>query len=214
MNKTKPIAALFDFDGVVMNTEAQYSKFWSEQGRIHHPEISRFDSLIKGQTLDQIFDKYFKGMLDVQTHIRKELDIFEADMIYEYVPGVESFIAELKQHNVKIAVVTSSNDKKMQNVYKAHPEIPVIFDAILTAGMFAKSKPEPDCFLLGAEVFNTIPERCFVFEDSFHGLEAGNRANMKVIGLATTNPAEAIRDKANVVIADFTEFSYEKMMAL
>lgn len=50
-----------------------------------------------------------------------------------------------------------------------------------------------------------------VFEDSFHGLEAGNRAQMTVVGLATTNPAEAIRDKANAVIQDFEGFSFEKM---
>ena len=50
-----------------------------------------------------------------------------------------------------------------------------------------------------------------VFEDSFHGLEAGNRAGMTVIGLATTNPEEQIRDKANAVIQDFNGFSFEKM---
>ena len=50
-----------------------------------------------------------------------------------------------------------------------------------------------------------------VFEDSFHGLEAGNRAKMTVVGLATTNSAEAIRDKADVVIQDFKEFGFEKM---
>lgn len=42
-------------------------------------------------------------------------------------------------------------------------------------------------FLLGAKVCDTVPENCIVFEDSFHGLEAGNRAKMTVVGLATTN---------------------------
>ena len=53
-----------------------------------------------------------------------------------------------------------------------------------------------------------------MFEDSFHGLEAGNRAGMKVIGLATTNPAKAIKDKATLVIPDFEGFTYEKMEAV
>ena len=39
MNSTKSIAALFDFDGVVMDTETQYSIFWNEQGRKYHPEL-------------------------------------------------------------------------------------------------------------------------------------------------------------------------------
>lgn len=87
-------------------------------------------------------------------------------------------------------------------------------DHILTAEMFVRSKPDPECFLLGALVFDTVPENCVVFEDSFHGLEAGNRAGMTVIGLATTNPEEQIRDKANAVIQDFNGFSYEKMMEI
>ena len=51
MNSTKSIAALFDFDGVVVDTEPQYSIFWNEQGRKYHPEIPEFGRMIKGQTL-------------------------------------------------------------------------------------------------------------------------------------------------------------------
>ena len=53
MNSTKSIAALFDFDGVVVDTEPQYSIFWNEQGRKYHPEIPEFGRMIKGQTLTQ-----------------------------------------------------------------------------------------------------------------------------------------------------------------
>ena len=87
-------------------------------------------------------------------------------------------------------------------------------DEILTAERFTQSKPHPECFLLGASVFDAPVENCVVFEDSFHGLEAGNRAGMKVIGLATTNSAEAIKDKATLVIPDFDGFTYEKMIAV
>ena len=55
MNSTKSIAALFDFDGVVVDTEPQYSIFWNEQGRKYHPEIPEFGRMIKGQTLTQIY---------------------------------------------------------------------------------------------------------------------------------------------------------------
>lgn len=51
------MAALFDFDGVVMDTETQYSIFWNEQGRKYHPELPEFGRLIKGQTLTQIYTK-------------------------------------------------------------------------------------------------------------------------------------------------------------
>lgn len=211
MNSTKCIAALFDFDGVVVDTETQYSVFWNEQGRKYHPEIPEFGRMIKGQTLTQIYDRYFAGQKDIQNTITQDLNIFEENMLYNYIPGVEAFIKELRANDVKVAIVTSSNEKKMKNAYRAHPEMQGSVDNILTAEMFVNSKPHPECFLLGALVFDTVPENCVVFEDSFHGLEAGNRAGMTVIGLATTNLEEQIRDKAKAVIQDFNGFSFEKM---
>ena len=214
MNQTKTIAALFDFDGVVMDTESQYSIFWNGVGKKYHPEYEEFGKIIKGQTLRQIYDRYFAGMEKEQEEITEALNRFEAQMKYDYIPGVTDFMRELHAHGVKIAIVTSSNEQKMANVYAVHPELKDLVDRILTAEMFTRSKPAPDCFLLGAEVFDTVPENCVVFEDSFHGLEAGNAAGMTVIGLSTTNPAEAIQDKCRLVISDFTSFDYEKMRSL
>ena len=214
MDMTKCTAALFDFDGVVMDTESQYSIFWNEVGKKYHPEYEEFGRIIKGQTLQQIYARYFAGMEKEQAEITEGLDRFEAEMKYEYVPGVVGFMRELHAHGVKIAIVTSSNERKMASVYAVHPELKELVDRILTAEMFARSKPAPDCFLLGAEVFGTTAENCVVFEDSFHGLEAGNAAGMAVVGLSTTNPAEAIAGKCARVIPDFTAFGYADMLAL
>lgn len=150
-------------------------------------------------------------MDNIQKKITADLNNFEKGMLYEYIPGVENFMKELRVNGIKIAIVTSSNEQKMSNAYRVHPELKANVDFILTAEMFTHSKPDPECFLLGAKVCDTVPENCIVFEDSFHGLEAGNRAKMTVVGLATTNSAEVIRDKADVVIQDFKEFGFEKM---
>ena len=214
MDKTKPIAALFDFDGVVMDTEPQYTIYWDEIGKKYHPETENFGLIIKGQTLAQIYDRYFKGMDDVQAEITAGLNIFEREMKYEYVAGVTEFMKQLRDNGVKTAIVTSSNEKKMANVYSAHPELKGLVDRILTAEMFTRSKPAPDCFLLGAKVFDTLPENCIVFEDSFHGLQAGTSAQMKVVGLSTTNPEEAIKEKCDIVIPNFSNFTYKDVISL
>lgn len=214
MNKEKPIAALFDFDGVVVDTEPQYTLFWDEKGKKHHPEIPDFGHHIKGQTLTQLYGQYFLQPEGLQEQITRELNEFETRMEFHYIDGVVDFMKELREKGVKIAIVTSSNDKKMANAYRAHPELHELVDVILTADKFTRSKPHPECFLMGAEVLGTCIENCVVFEDSFHGLEAGNRAGMKVVGLATTNPATTIADKAQLVIPNFTGFSYEKMMSV
>ncbi|WP_291594699.1 HAD family hydrolase [Bacteroides sp.] len=213
MNTTKTIAALFDFDGVIMDTETQYTVFWNEQG-LKYLNEEDFGRRIKGQTLAQIYEKYFSTLPEAQQEITAKLNVFEKQMSYEYIPGVEAFIADLRRHDVKIAVVTSSNEEKMQNVYNAHPEFKGMVDRILTGEMFARSKPAPDCFLLGMEIFESTPDSTYVFEDSFHGLQAGMTSGATVIGLATTNSREAITGKAHYIMDDFTGMTYDKLLTL
>ena len=214
MNIQKPIVAFFDFDGVVMDTESQYTIHWNKQAEKYGLGIVDFGRVIKGQTLTQIFDNYFSDVPELHEQITAELIAFQQTMHFEYIAGVREFMQQLRDGGVKMAIVTSSDLDKMNIVYREHPELPSMVDEILTAERFTQSKPHPECFLLGASVFDVPVENCVVFEDSFHGLEAGNRAGMKVIGLATTNSADSIRDMSVLVIHDFVDFTYEKMKAV
>lgn len=197
-------AALFDLDGVVFNTEPQYTVFWGAQCREFHPEHPGLEQEIKGMTLVQIYDAWFSGELaDKQALITERLNDYEGQMSYDYVAGFEAYIHSLRSQGVKTAVVTSSNQPKMEAVYRSHPEFKGLFDAILTAEDFERSKPDPDCYLKAAERFGIAPEHCVVFEDSFNGLKSGRAAGMYVVGLATTNAAEAIRPMCDEVITDY-----------
>ena len=201
-------AALFDLDGVVFDTEPQYTVFWGAQCREFHPEHPGLEHEIKGQTLVQIYEAWFSGPLtEKQALITRRLDEYEAQMSYNYVTGFEQYIRSLREKGVKTAVVTSSNRPKMEAVYRSHPEFKELFDAILTSEDFSASKPDPDCYLKAAERFGVAPEDCVVFEDSFNGLKSGRAAGMTVVGLATTNAAESIRPLCDRVIHDFTELN-------
>lgn len=198
-------AALFDLDGVVFNTEPQYTVFWGKQCREYHPEHPGLEHEIKGQTLVQIYDAWFSGPLQPQQAVITErLNLFEQQMSYDYIAGFQAYIATLRQRGVKTAVVTSSNQTKMQAVYQSHSEFPAMFDAILTSEDFEHSKPDPDCYLKAAARLGVSADDCVVFEDSFNGLKSGRAAGMYVIGLATTNSAESIRPFCDKVINDYT----------
>ena len=201
---------LFDFDGVIVDTESQYTTFWNKMG-MQYLGLEEFGHTIKGQTLVQIFGKYFNGMEKEQEEIVPQLDEFEKNMSYDYIPGAHEFMLSLKEAGIPMAIVTSSNDAKMANAYKAHPEITELVNAILTSEHFSKSKPDPECFVKGMEVLGGTPEDTFVFEDSFHGLAAGRASGAKVIGLSTTNPEEKISPLCDKVIKDFTDFTIQDM---
>ena len=73
MDTTKIIAVLFDFDGVIMDTETQYTVFWDEQGHKYLGEED-FGRCIKGQTLTQIYEKYFSDKPEAQEEITARLN--------------------------------------------------------------------------------------------------------------------------------------------
>jgi HAD superfamily hydrolase (TIGR01509 family) len=203
--------ALFDFDGVLMDTEAQYTRFWDEAGR-KFVDMDGFGSMIKGQTLVQIFGKYFADRTEAELRaVEEAINECERNMTYEFIPGAREFLIELRQAGIPTAIVTSSNNQKMSQVYKAHPDLHTLVDAILTSEHFSKSKPDPECFLKGMEMLGGTPETTVVFEDSIHGITAGRAAGAYVTGLATTNKREVIEPLCDMVIDNFSDFSLKEL---
>lgn len=196
-------AMLFDFDGVVVDTEKYYTIFWDSIGEKYLGQKD-FCAKVKGTTLTSILDGYFSDMKDRWDEIVAELNAFEAEMPIEYIPGVVEFVKEAREKGYRTAVVTSSNRVKMETVYRKRPEIQEIFDIILTSEDFSASKPDPDCFIKGMERLDADREHTIVFEDSVYGLQAAKASGALVVGLTTTNPRDVVAKYSLIQIPDFT----------
>ena len=195
--------ALFDLDGVILDTEGSYTAFWDDYGSRHFSEKD-FGLKIKGQTLVKILGDYFPEENERKA-ITDDINDFERNMSYPFVPGVENYIKSLKSNGIRTAVVTSSNILKMENVYRCHPGFREMFDIILTSEDFSESKPSPYCYLKAMRLFGAGPEDCVVFEDSLAGLQSARASGAFVTALTTTNPEEVVRNYADLVIRDFND---------
>ena len=195
--------ALFDLDGVILDTEGSYTAFWDDYGSRHFSEKD-FGLKIKGQTLVKILGDYFPEENERKA-ITDAINDFERKMSYPFVPGVENYIKSLKSNGIRTAVVTSSNLLKMENVYRCHPGFREMFDMILTSEDFSESKPSPYCYLKAMRLFGAGPEDCVVFEDSLAGLQSARASGAFVTALTTTNPEEVVRNYADLVIRDFND---------
>ena len=195
--------ALFDLDGVILDTEGSYTAFWDDYGSRHFSEKD-FGLKIKGQTLVKILGDYFPEENERKA-ITDAINDFERNMSYPFVPGVENYIKSLKSNGIRTVVVTSSNLLKMENVYRCHPGFREMFDIILTSEDFSESKPSPYCYLKAMRLFGAGPEDCVVFEDSLAGLQAARASGAFVTALTTTNPEEVVRNYADLVIRDFND---------
>ena len=195
--------ALFDLDGVLIDTEPSYSAFWHGVGEDYFPENPNFASEIKGCSLVQIIDKYFADAPDAVAEIKRRLEKHEETMTFPEVLGAFDFVRALRSHGVKTAVVTSSNHDKMRQLYRAMPWLPELFDQIFTAEHVTRSKPAPDCYLAAAQYFDVPAAQCMVFEDSVNGLLAARHAGARVYGVCGSLSVEDITPLCDVVVNRF-----------
>ena len=203
---------LFDLDGVVIDSESIYTRFWAGIDEDYPTGVENFAIEIKGNTLEKILGTYYPD-LAIQTKILDRIKVFEREMQYIPFPEAMRFIADLRAEGFRCAIVTSSSQKKMNNLYEQNPGFASLFDAIITGDQVTHSKPNPEPYMLGAKALGISAEDCYVFEDSLSGIESGKAAGATVIGLATTLPLEKINGKAHKTITDFTGFTISDMLS-
>lgn len=204
------IGVLFDLDGVLIDSETTYTKFWSEIGKIYPTGVENFAIAIKGTTLPSIL-KYFPDA-DVREDIVKRLGNFQNHMEFPLFPGAKELLEGLKYAEIPTAIVTSSDASKMQLLFSQHPWFPELLTAIIDASKVTKSKPDPQGYLLGADAIGVEPTRCYVFEDSLQGLAAGRAAGARVIGVATTYSRDRITPLADRVIDSVADITAEMLV--
>lgn len=191
--------ALFDLDGVLIDSEGIYTEFWHNIDVQYPTGVENFEYVIKGNTLAAILDRYFPDA-NVRQYILQQLKEHERTMVYRTFDGVPEFLAALRAAGVPTAVVTSSNKVKMNHLYSMLPGFRQLFDAVITDEDVSNSKPDPEGYIKAAGQLGMKPECCVVFEDSMAGVEAGRRAGGRVVGVATTNPAERLQPLCDIVV--------------
>ena len=208
----KETAFLFDLDGVIIDTEPQYDIFWKDICEKFQLGIENFENVIKGTTLPNILLQYFSQFSEAtRKKIVADNQAFELKMDIIPIPGALTFLEDVKNAGIPMGLVTSSDDRKVEYVFSRLP-IRHYFGTIVSADRITRGKPDPMCYLLAARDLDVSPENCYVFEDSFYGIQAGNAAGMKVIGLSTSNPADSIADDCIKVIPDFCDFSAHHLL--
>ena len=206
----KKCGVLFDLDGVLLDSEGLYTIFWDQMDKDYPTGVENFASFIKGFHLTRILG-YFDTD-EVRQQVLDRLLDYERNMRYEFFPGALEFVKRLRDSGIPMAIVTSSDRKKMQSLYRQHPEFPTLFDHIITGDMVTKAKPDPDCFLMGAKLLGIDIRDCIIFEDSRNGLIAGRASGAKVIGIATTLTIDEVSQLSDMTAHSVSELDIEQVI--
>ena len=202
---------LFDFDGVIMDTEGIYTDFWNIRGKKYLGRDD-FGELVKGSTDTVIYANYFENHRHLIPQINQDVIDLEENMSFEYIKGARDFLHELKDKGMVIGMATSSDDRKMALVYRQHPELKELLDCVITSDQVAKPKPSPESYLKAMQSLEVNPQDTVIFEDSIFGLRAAQAAGGVVVGVTSTNTEEQIAPFCDYLIPDFSEMNYERLL--
>ena len=204
---------LFDLDGVLTDSETLYTEFWSNAEKKYPTGVEDFAYVIKGNNLAKILSTYFPDK-EVQADLLRMIDEFERNMQYPIFPGAMELVNSLNQQNIPCAIVTSSDISKMDKLAMQHPDFLNHFNAMVTGNMVSKSKPDPECFLRGAEMIGVDIKDCVVCEDSPSGILAGLNSGAKVIAIATTLRRKDINKDAHKIVDSIADISVDDILSL
>ncbi len=211
------IAAIFDLDGVIVNTVSLHFKAWqgmfSEYGKAFNFEdykqkvdgIPRMDGA-RAILTDLSEDELKKAADKKQVYF---LEYLNSEEIPAYKTTVD-LVKALKKEKIKRGVISSS--KNCLPILKKVGLVE-LFNVIITGNDVIKGKPDPQVFLMAAEKMSVEPSSCVVFEDAVLGVEAAKRAGMKCVGIDRYGEPERLK-KADLVVADLGELSLEKIKEL
>lgn len=206
------IGALFDLDGVLIDSETTYTRFWEEIDRMYPTGIENYAITIKGTTLPEILKHYDSD--EVIADIVRRVIEFQENLTFNLYDGVAEFLTDLRLNSIRTAIVTSSDNRKMQLLFSQIPLLKELVDVVIDASMVEHSKPNPEGYLKAAAAIGCNPENCYVFEDSLQGLKAGTDSGATVIALSTTYPQETLKGKAAKIIDGFIGFSVDDMLSI
>lgn len=206
--------ALFDLDGVIADTAVFHFAAWKNLAKKHFnadlPDeleektkgISREDSLhvILNYLNIQVSAEEFKALAAEKNDAYVEaLDVLNPNYI---LPGITSFINDLKSNHVKIALASASKNgpfilKKLG--------LADAFDAIADPAKVAAGKPAPDIFLAAAKALNLDPKDCIGVEDAVAGVTAINASGATSIAVGGVELSQATKRFNNTSELDFKE---------
>lgn len=173
--------AIFDMDGLLLDTERVYQENWMETARrFGQPPIPEFSTAVSGTTGEEqrrLIHRYFP---DVDPQAFQRDCIARVDGILDRQcapekPGAREILEFFRAQGVKTAVASSSGRERILSNLRQRG-LASLFDAVVSGQEVARGKPEPDIFLLAAERIGCAPRECYVFEDSVNGVRAGMAA--------------------------------------
>jgi beta-phosphoglucomutase len=211
MNKHNFQACVFDFDGVIIDSEplhAQAKQAALDNFQIEYPSTLFTDT--KGST-DKMFFEFVANNLARAGSTAEEMDAYKRQVylkLFEHVPlvtGIQEFLPFARQTFKKLGVATSATIRDFSLAARKYELLPW-FDVIVTSEDTMWHKPDPEPYLKAMAMLGVSACQTLVIEDSPNGIQSAKSANCVVVAVTTAfEPNELHLAGADMVVASFAE---------
>jgi beta-phosphoglucomutase family hydrolase len=191
-------AAIFDWDGVIVDSSALHEESWNVMAaREGLPLPTGHFKKGFGMKNEIIIPEVLGWSRDPGEieRLAREKERTYRELVKESgidpVPGVVGLLTELKKAGVPCAIGSSTHRKNIDCVLDLI-RLGEFFTAIVSGDEVKNGKPDPEIFVTAAQRLGFKPGQCVVFEDAHVGIEAAKAGGMKVVGVATTHPADTL----------------------
>jgi len=213
-------AALFDMDGVIVDSEPLHHKAYYQMFSDVNIDVSEdIYASFTGQSTLEICKQlitHFKlplgpqTLVDIKRHHFKQL--FDNDTSLQLLDGVLDVIKDYYSHGMALVLASSASMANINRIFERF-DLDQYFVAKISGADLKKSKPHPEIFIKAAELSGHDPKDCFVIEDSTNGISAAKAANIFCIGYNSLHSKDQDYTKADVVVSRFEDIVYKQLKA-
>ncbi|MCR4890215.1 MAG: HAD family phosphatase [Ruminococcus sp.] len=212
MDNTRITGAVFDMDGLMIDTEKLYLRYWKQAAAdfgydMQDEHVYAIRSLARKYSIPKL--KSFFGedfpTEDVRARRTELINAHIRDNGIELKKGLFELLDWLKAHGVKLAVATATPRERAEMYLKKINALDY-FDAVICGDMITNGKPDPDIYLTAARELGLPPEQCAAFEDSPNGIKAAHSAGCHAVMIPDmTPPDEEITPLLDAVYDDLEQ---------
>jgi beta-phosphoglucomutase len=211
----KPLAAIWDVDGTLVDTAELHFQAWLELCRqvgrpFNRSEFAATFGRRNPEIIRQLFGtKYDDAEIAELGHRKEDLYREEAAKGVDLLPGVRSLLERLRDHGFKQAIGSSAPRHNLELILRlTHTES--FFEAVVAMEDTHRGKPDPEVFVVAARRLGVEPRKCLVLEDAVAGVEAAKAGGMKCIAVRFVghHPEAALRQAgADLVVGNLEAVS-------
>lgn len=211
-------ALIFDFDGLILDTESAVYRSWYELYQAYGCDLSFADWAKIIGTNDLIFDPFDELEKQLEKPLDREHSLLwlrqrEAELIARQpiMPGIQDYLAAAKQLRLKVGIATCSPYSRIMR-YLNPLGLNGYFDAITTIDDVARSKPDPEIYFKALEKLGVRSGQAVVFEDSPNGVLAAKNAGIFCVAVPNMLTRILAFDHADFKVNSLADMPLETLL--